>query len=295
MAALLDPGVMLSFQNTGREAAKTLEFGLRLEDALQRPITWLEWRPPPRRGDPPRMFGFEVVTYATASKKGEPFREMLRALRDYRKIQNKGPVAPWPRSRICTAYLKHRVQNAYIRSLGIEAFDSFVGLRADEPARVSSLKATATQDRAFRTPLADVGITEKDVRAFWAAQSFDLELEPYQGNCTGCFLKDQSDLARVLGEEDTDADWWIDLQDEFPGFGGQKMVPYAQLRAEREQRLAIEAALRDRTPPVNDGSMDPHRFRLVVLQEKRRLAGELPSFSCTCEQTVLFADEEDAA
>lgn len=40
-----------------------------------------------------------------------------------------------------------------------------------------------------------------------------------------------------------------------------------------------------------DGTLDPRRFRLVVLQERRRLRGEDRGFSCACEAT--FGDESD--
>jgi hypothetical protein len=194
-------------------------------------------------------------------------------------------------SRICTAYMKQRTQEAYIRSLGIDSFDSFVGLRADEPERVHRIRARDTQDKIFRCPLFDSGINEKDVRTFWSEQEFDLQLEAYQGNCTACFLKDQSDLSRVLGENETEASWWIELEDSFPGFGGQRFPGFRQLHLERGSRLSIEASLRADVQPVSDGTLDPRRFHLVVLQEKRRLAGERTTFSCNCEAADAIDEE----
>lgn len=293
MAALLDPSIPLLFENTGKEDFRTLEFGARLQDALGRKITWLEWRPPPVKGDEPKRFGFAEVTFETASRDGTPFLGFMRAMRDYRETKGKPPVTPWARSRICTAHLKHRVKDHFIEAMGIDTYDTFVGLRADEPSRVHGMREAETAKKGFRMPLADAGITKPDVDEFWGQQSFKLELEPYEGNCTACFLKDQTDLARALGNEGVDADWWEALQDEFPGFGGRDKPPYAQLRAEREPRLAIEAALRAGAAPANDGRLDDRRFRLVVLQEKRRLAGDLPAFSCACEQTVKLADQDD--
>ena len=63
MAALLDPRVNLCFENTGEEDERTLEFVVRLADALQREIVWLEWRPPKRKDAPPKEFGFEIVNF----------------------------------------------------------------------------------------------------------------------------------------------------------------------------------------------------------------------------------------
>lgn len=296
MSAMLDPRVVLTFQNTGREHPNTLTFLQRLEDALQRPIVWLEWRPPPQKGDPPRKFGFEVISFRTAARNGEPFRACLQALADFRATKGEEPIAPWAKSRICTAYLKHKVKDHYVESLEIDAYDTLVGLRYDEPHRVSNLQERDTQRRIFRCPLFDAGIMKDDVLAFWSRQSFDLELQDYQGNCTACFLKDQSDLSRVLGEEETDAEWWEGMETDFENFGGQRFPGYRQLRAERPVRLAIEGALRAGEVPVSDGTLDAKRFRLVMLQEKKRLAGEREAFSCACEQTVALADGlEDAA
>jgi hypothetical protein len=46
MAALLSVDTLMSFQNTGKEHAKTYEFLEALADAIGREIVWLEYRPP---------------------------------------------------------------------------------------------------------------------------------------------------------------------------------------------------------------------------------------------------------
>ncbi len=295
MAALHDDSVTLTFQNTGVEHPKTYDFLAALEKALGRPIVWLEFRPPAERGAPPREFSFAVVDYATASRDGTPFRLMLEAIAEYRRVaKGLGPVSPWARSRICTAYLKHRVQEKYIRSLGHEEWDSFVGLRRDEPHRVVAMRARATSTVSFRMPLDESGINKENVLAFWRNQSFDLEIRENQGNCTGCFLKDQSDLARVLQEEETSAAFWEALGDTFPDFGGQRFPGYRQLRAEGPVRERIQEAFAENRPPLNDGSLTDERFRLVVLQERRRRQGELPAFSCSCEGAEALADSVES-
>lgn len=125
-----------------------------------------------------------------------------------------------------------------------EAWDTFVGLRADEPNRVAKLAPRSTQRETFRMPLAAAGITKADVLAFWGAQDFDLDIEERQGNCTGCFLKSEGDLARVLAEPETDAAWWVRMAERYPNFGGKRFPGYAQLRREAPVRLAIESAFR---------------------------------------------------
>jgi 3'-phosphoadenosine 5'-phosphosulfate sulfotransferase (PAPS reductase)/FAD synthetase len=287
MAALLPDSTRLSFQNTGLEHPKTYEFLTRLEDALQRPITWLEWRPPEKYGDPPRMFRFEVVTRQTATYGGELFVGFLRALATYRRLHKEAnPVAPWARSRICTAYLKHRIQDAWIQSCGWDAYDSYVGLRADEPSRVAGLKARETQIRGFRMPLSDSGVIKSDVLRFWSQQSFDLEIADYQGNCTGCFLKDQADLSRLMHEPETKAEVWYQLAEEFPDFGGQNFRGYRALADELPMREKFAEFLRAGVEPVQPVGMERRRFLRVVRQERDRLDGAAPGFSCSCETSI---------
>jgi hypothetical protein len=188
--------------------------------------------------------------------------------------------------------MKSRVMSRYVEHLGITEYDSYMGLRADEPARVFRLRDRDTHAKLFRTPLHDAGITKADVMEFWKGQKFDLQIEDHQGNCTGCFLKDQSDLSRVLGEAASEARWWFDIEDRYQHFGGRGFAGYRTLAAERPARLNIETALRSGHEPVNDGTLDPRRFKLVVRQEKVRLDGSTPSFSCSCEQSIALAETD---
>jgi hypothetical protein len=157
------------------------------------------------------------------------------------------------------------------------------------------LKERETAARSYCTPLADAEITKAAVNSFWKRQPFDLEIEhDRQGNCRACFLKDHADVSRVLGEEETDAQDWIDLANEFPGFGGKNFPGYGQLLKERPVRLAIEAALREGRDPltVDRGPLTPRRFKLVVVNEKRYAAGEREAFSCACESSIALADDD---
>lgn len=251
LAALLDPRVTLCFENTGRESEATLQFLLRLEDALQRKIFWLEWRPPLKKGAPPKEFRFAIVDYKTCvkHKPGDPraggvlFDGLLQALAEHRATKGKDPIVPHSVMRICTGYLKHKVMTAFMKSLGVDDDDDhekFVGLRADEPSRIANLKGKDTLSRTYRTPLGDAGLGKYHINGFWARQPFDLEIaHDREGNCGACFLKDHADQSRVLGESWVDAQWWIDLQRRYPGFGGNSHPGYAQLLKERPVRLAV--------------------------------------------------------
>jgi len=295
MATLLSPETVLTFQNTGREHPRTLDFLHELDGALGGRIVWLEFRKPKVRASRPMHFEFAVVDYRTADRSGGPFEAFMEALAEYRATNGDPPIEPWARSRICTAYMKHKVADHYIESLGVKRCDRFIGLRYDEPTRIEDLMKQSTRARQFRCPLNLAEITKRDVREFWDAQPFKLGLLERQGNCTGCFLKDQSDLARVLGDAETDAEWWFKMEEKYPGFGGRSRPSYRQLASEREARLAIEAALVDHRAPVNAHGLDPRRFKLVVIQERNRLKGQILPFSCSCEGSMDLADRIDAA
>lgn len=288
MAALLPTSTVLTFQNTGREHPATYDFLQRLEDALDRPIVWLEMRPPTTHGAPPRDFGFAIVTPSTASKRGEPFESFMECIAAYRAHEKgEGPIAPWARQRLCTTYTKLRVQNAYVRSMGVECHTRFVGMRFDEPARVESLRRAETRQITNRAPLADARIVKRDVLSFWSWQPFDLECDEYQGNCTGCFLKDEADLARAMGDPDSDAGWWMAMEKKYPGFGGRRFRGYASLANELPTRLMLEDDIRSGRLIRDDGRLESNRFRLVMLQERRRVAHGSSGVACACEASMI--------
>lgn len=292
MAALCSYDVRFSFQNTGKEHALTYLFLERLGEALRRDITWLEYRPPAQRGAPPAASRFAVVDARTADRSGAPFEMMMEAINAYREAIGKGPIAPWWRSRICTTYMKTRLARRFVESLGWNGHDEFVGLRADEPDRVARLRSGVPKRIGRLAPLADAGLTAEHVTEFWAAQTFQLGLPAHLGNCTGCFLKDQTDLSRALADTG-DADYWAKMQETYPGFGGKNFAGYRRLAEEAPVRKQIEEALRAGLVPENS-SLDPKRHRLVVIQERKRLKGEVAAFSCACEGSDTLSQMDDA-
>lgn len=295
LATMCDSTVLLCFQNTGREAAKTYGFLERLSEHLQGKLVCLEYRPPVRKGDQPCESRFEVVPLHRLNKTGEPFELLMEALNAYRSTKGKGKIAPWARSRLCTTYLKTRTARAYVKSLNWQTWNEYVGLRADEPNRVARLRSGVPSYIGRFAPLFDFGITKADVRSFWDKQAFKLDLDPLMGNCTGCFLKDQADLSRALAVPETDANWWIQQETRYPGWGGRDFATYSRLLAESSARQRIEQTLRSGSCPVGDiGIPNPRRFRLVLIQEQKRLERGAAPFSCGCEgsQTMAELDTE---
>lgn len=292
----LPPGVVVVFCNTGLEHELTYQFVKECGERWGVPIRWLEYRydlaEPGAPGEVvetaesrpvfepddddelqevgrkdvavrrlvgsrrPRGRHYAVeVGFGTASRKGEPFRQVIMA---------RG-FLPNPVMRFCTAELKIRTTNRFVRwVLNWEAYQNAIGLRADEPKRVAKMMAKRTvtveatlfgeEKRVDRgashpsgespvCPLADAGVTNQDVLDFWASQPFDLKLpadertgKTLAGNCDLCFLKGAANITALIRENPEAADWWIETETLIPANHAgtarfrHDRPPYAELK-----------------------------------------------------------------
>jgi 3'-phosphoadenosine 5'-phosphosulfate sulfotransferase (PAPS reductase)/FAD synthetase len=184
---------VVSFQNTGREMPETLDFVQECGERWGVPIVWLEYQP-----EAPR---FRIVKHATASRDGEPFAALIRKRR----------MLPNRVARFCTAEMKVHALSRYLRARGWAGYRRALGIRADEQKRI----ATKPNKEAWSPwyPMADAGLSKADVAAFWRRQPFDLRLaniggKTPLGNCDGCFLKSEANLAALAREHPDRAAWW---------------------------------------------------------------------------------------
>jgi 3'-phosphoadenosine 5'-phosphosulfate sulfotransferase (PAPS reductase)/FAD synthetase len=127
---------------------------------------------------------------------------------------------PNPIMRFCTQELKLKPMRDWMLARGYEHWTNVVGIRADEPRRVAKMRA-AEQTRADKwdiaLPLADAGVTESDVMAFWKAQPFDLQLKPDEGNCDLCFLKGYDKVRNIVRDRPDLAEWWAQQEERIGG------------------------------------------------------------------------------
>lgn len=209
------PDEFFVFANTGKEREETLVFVHEMETRWNVPIVWLErerhiehqasrgitWKRPARWSEARAV----VVDFTTAARKGEPFAALIRE-REY---------LPNIVTRFCTVELKIRTIGRYMRSVGVSDRLQAIGLRADEPDRVTNLLATnREQGEEAIVPLYDASVTVGHVMEFWRRQPFDLQLAPHEGNCDLCFLKGQAKLMRVIREHPELVDWWRERERE---------------------------------------------------------------------------------
>lgn len=201
------------FANTGKEEEATLEFVRDCSVNWSVPITWLEYAL--MDGKPVA----EVVDFNSASRDGEPFTALI----------NKRNYLPNPVARFCTGELKILTIERYYKSLGIDEFDTMVGLRADEPRRAAKMRESKL------IPLFDAGVYQDDVQQFWKRQPFDLGLSfrdgvTASGNCDLCFLKGASQIMSLIAEKPERAVWWAKMEEKIGTFRSDRQS-YAQMLA----------------------------------------------------------------
>jgi len=171
----LRPDVHVIFADTGKERNETYDFVRTIAERWAVPVHWVH-RP-----------GY--------------FAQLITD-RNY---------LPNPVARFCTQDLKLKPMREWMLAAGHEHWTNVVGIRADEPRRVARIRE-ASETRKERwdivLPLAETGVTEADVMAFWAAQPFDLALKRHEGNCDLCFLKGPKIRQQIMRDRPDLTVWW---------------------------------------------------------------------------------------
>jgi len=233
----LPPDVKVVFCNTGKERPETLDFVERCACEWGVSVVWVEYR----RSDE-GAHGFAVVDYATASRHGEPIEALVRA-----RSQLPNPVISF-----CIQEVKQRPLKKWcVSSLGWGRWTNLVGIRADEPHRLSKGKGNARRERyEVEHPLAAAGVSLGDVSGFWASHPFDLQLRSDEGNCDLCFLKGAGKTERLMRDRPDLAQWWIDMERGISGNDGRPKL----FRRDRPSYAALlERSKRASLPMMDDG------------------------------------------
>ena len=203
---VLPDDVHIVFANTGKEMPETLDFINDCAKNWNVKVRWLELDIHEERP----IYRTKEVTYETASRNGEPFEALI----------NRKKMLPNPVARLCTMELKIGVMNRFMRSHGYKHWANVIGLRYDEPKRVSkSVKQNESGKNKYESlvPLFDNKVMVKDVGDFWANNDFDLKLPNHNGktlagNCDLCYLKGTKTLIKIIKEKPELADWWIEQE-----------------------------------------------------------------------------------
>ena len=251
----LPSDIAVVYANTGMERPETLDFVDTCAAAWSVTVHWVEynWDAPHRT---------RVVDFATASRNGEPYAAL---------IDRKGFV-PNVKLRACSSFLKRDRIESYARHrLGLRRWHSVIGLRADEQRRVLRMRAMNCGSRTgahAALPLADASVRQADVLDWWKRQPFDLGIPSYAGNCTLCMLKGRAKLIRLIREDPTLADWWIEQEARVANRTGpdgracesMKRFRLGETYAELKAAALAHRDLFDDGPPAPDGNAESDSF-----------------------------------
>lgn len=182
------------FANTGKEREETLEFVNKCDIEFGLNLIWLEFDI-----DTNNENYFKVVTFETASRKGEPF---IKAMEKYGLASFGTPH--------CSDRLKTNIVKKYLNSIGLKNYKTAIGIRHDEQHRINRQNA---EKKGYIYPLTDeIKCTSEFIRNWWDRQSFDLKIKDYQGNCDFCFKKSKRKLLTLISENENSFQWWIDAE-----------------------------------------------------------------------------------
>lgn len=206
------------FTNTGKEMEETLDFVQECGERWGVDIAWLEGDIREATDEEKAAatsrrkftYGYREVCHSTASRAGEPFSRLISAKN----------LLPHAKARICTGHLKIMPAHLYMLDEGFDEYVDYLGIRHDEPRRWAALHGTEEKSApgCFRfCPLHLDGVTQHDVSLFWDRQNFRLNLpfeagETVGGNCDLCFMKSVGQKVRLIMEDESRADWWIEQE-----------------------------------------------------------------------------------
>jgi len=242
----LPDDVHVCFANTGKEREETLRFVHECATRWNVRVRWLEWRTRRTKDDDGNVIPFdqryEEVGFNSASRDGKPFADLI-AVKGY---------TPNAVTRFCTSELKVRVMKWFMQAQGYEHWTNIVGLRHDEKHRVDKSRAPNKERWTTALPLDDAKVTSRMVRAFWAAQDFDLQLLPFEGNCDACFLKARPKLWEIERTVPGTLQWWSDIENSIGKGRFVTEYSYAELiRDVRRQPDLFAGGLFDNDPDMD--------------------------------------------
>jgi len=209
------------FANTGKEKEETLEFLDKCDKEFNLNLVWLEAVVNKERGVGTT---YKVVDFKTASRNGEPFKDMLDKY-----------AMPNNFASNCTRELKLSPINKYVKDLGFDEVVTAMGIRFDERHR----KSNFAEEQNVIYPLCDdLKVDAMFIRDWWDRQCFDLQLKDYEGNCDLCFKKSVRKRLTLIKENPSIAEWWLDMENKYT----TEKIPRFDLRTNLSIEQLIEKA-----------------------------------------------------
>lgn len=274
--------IVVTFANTGQENEETLEFVERCDKGFGLGVVWVEAVMQHGERKSPEA---RVVDFASASRSGEPFEEMIR--------KHGIPNQAYPH---CTRSLKLDPMRSYLRSIGWlpGTYDTAVGIRVDEFDRM----AKAAKANRIVYPLIQWWPTTKpEINGWWRKQPFRLPLKGYQGNCRWCWKKTFRKHLTIMAESPDAYDFPRRMEAEYGTVGyeftpeavmkeGQKPIPegYRRVFFRDQTSVADLEQMRLDSPDMLPADDDAQEYWLFD--------ATLDTASGCSESCEVFADED---
>jgi len=197
---------LITFANTGKEHAATLDFVRDCDRFFGFKTVWLEAVVSREKGIGTTH---KIVTYETASRNAQPYIDVTEKY----GVSN----VTW---QPCTREMKAATMKSYRKSVGFGKSPYAIGIRIDEPRRVKP----GVVKEGVVYPLVDwFPTTKQQIISWWRNQKFDLGRElfpPYGlpehlGNCTTCFKKTFRKHSLVWRDCPNEFDFNMDMEARF--------------------------------------------------------------------------------
>lgn len=189
------------FANTGKEHEGTLEFVRDCELNFNVKIIWLEAKHLNKDGYKLTKKGwgvdFNIVDFNTASRKGEPFEEMLSVI-----------GIPCSSAPFCSDQLKRKPIEKYLKSIGWNGFYKAIGIRCDE---IDRMNPKFKEKKIVYPLIKEHPITKKQILNWWENNFFDLKIPLNLGNCDICWKKSFKVLIQNTKDFPERFKWWEEM------------------------------------------------------------------------------------
>lgn len=203
--------ILVVFANTSREEEETLIFINNCDKFFGFNTIWIEgvFNKESNVGTEHKIIDFKI-----AKRQGECYDEMMAVYGM--------PNQDFPH---CTRELKTVPITKLVRSYGWSegTYDTCIGYRIDEPKRWAAKKKriSAIKKRHIYYFVHEKPTTKLQVNGWWKLQSFNLNLEEYEGNCKKCWKKSDQKLICKEGADihNKKIDDWVDkMEDKYEYF-----------------------------------------------------------------------------
>jgi hypothetical protein len=191
--------IIVVYANTGEENEETLLFIQKCSEFFNIKVVWVEALVIHGEREGTKH---KVVNFETASRKGEPFEEIIKKY----GIPNQA----FPH---CNRELKLRPIHSYIKNeLGWKDYYTAIGIRYDEIDRMVVNRKTYN---IIYPLIEDTRMTKQKINFWWSQQPFRLNLKGYQGNCKTCWKKSFKNLYTIAKEKPEYFDFFKRMEDKY--------------------------------------------------------------------------------